>query len=1227
VQAAALREQLLGTLAEYMMPAAFVTLAAFPLTPNGKLDRKALPAPDMGDVARREFVPLQGAVEAAVGAIWQDLLGLDRIGRNDDFFELGGHSLLAVHLMGRLRQQLGVEVALRDLFAAPVLSAFAQVAGNARQAATNVIRVADRDKPLPLSWAQQRLWFLDRLDHSAGAAYHMPTALRLTGQLDKDALRASLDRIVYRHEVLRTRFVMRQGSPIQVIGAPDCGFNLVERDLSNLVGSEQEFFVNNIRDEEFNQGFDLETGPLVRGQLLRLGPDEHVLYIIQHHVISDGWSLMVLSRELMALYRAFSQGQRDPLPPLAMQYADYSVWQRNWLQGEVLQGQLDFWRRHLGGAPALLSLPTDRPRPPYQSYGGAKLLFELSPEVSVGLRALSQRHGCTLFMTLLTGWSIWLARVSGQQDVVTGTPIANRHRGEVHDLVGFFANTLALRVSVGDDPTVASLLKRVKDELLDAHEHQDVPFEQVVDAIKPPRSLSYGPIFQVIMGFVNAQFEEEFGLPGLSIGTAEHIRNTAQYDLAVGFHDRSHAICANFVYATDLFDEATAERFVASLKQLFAAMVANEDSPVSRLPLLDAQERKRVLLDMNDSARPAPQEELLHAIWERHAAARPEASALVYQQQHLSYGQLNARANQLAHRLLAMGVKPDDRVAICVERGIPLIVAMLATLKAGAAYVPLDPAYPSERLAFMLADSAPVVLLTHIEVEETLPVNSLMRVILLDDPDEIKRTASQPEHNPDPLALGLRGDHLAYVIYTSGSTGKPKGVMNQHRGICNFGAAQTTLFGVTPESRVLQFASFSFDASLMEITMAYCAGAALHMAEREALMPGEPLIGTLRSHGITHTLLPASALAACGDPAQLAPMTVILGGDVLPGALARLWAGRHRVFNAYGPTEAAICAATYACGAEVPDSVPIGRPVANAAIYILDGNGQPVPQGVVGELYIGGAGVARGYLNRPELTAERFIDDPFGGAPQARLYRTGDLGRYMGDGNIVYLGRNDFQVKIRGFRIELGEIEARLMACDGVREALVVAREQAGEKRLVAYVVADADEVAPSALALRTQLLASLAEHMVPHAFVVLDAFPLTSNGKLDRNALPEPDMEAVASRDYAEPQGEVEAAIATIWGDILALERISRHDNFFDLGGHSLLAVQVAGRLADHFNVDVTLKNLFEFPVLSDLAAVATDLQLSLYSKEVMRDLDQELDNLSESELLAMLAMDANNE
>ncbi|MDQ1919132.1 non-ribosomal peptide synthetase [Massilia pseudoviolaceinigra] len=1185
-----LRDQLLSILPEYMVPSAFVKLLAFPLTPNGKLDRKALPAPDQSSVVSCAYEAPQGEIEISLATIWQELLGLDRVGRRDNFFELGGHSLLVTQMVSRVRKTLNVELAIKDVFVDAQLSKVAQQVEKAHASIVPAITLADRALNLPLSFAQQRLWFLDQLDHAAGFAYHMPASLRLSGNLNREALVATLNCIVERHESLRTTFTTVDGQPIQVIGPIDQAFSLVEHNLQSLSEDDQKDQIELILEFEAKSPFDLEKGPLIRGRLVALSPIEHILLVTQHHIISDGWSIGILIKEVSSIYTAYSQGQPHSLPALAIQYPDYAVWQREWLQGGVLQQQINYWKSHLAGAPQLLSLPTDRPRPSVQSYEGNRIPVSLSTELTQNLRNLSQRHGTTLFMALLAGWSALLSRMSGQNDVVIGTPIANRQRSESESLIGFFVNTLALRVQFDDDPSVAQLLAQVRTNTLEAYAHQDIPFEQVVDAIKPVRSLSHSAVFQAMLVLQNTPVGGELSLPDLNLSGIATSHRTTQFDVTLSLSEAGGFITGSLEYASDLFEQATMERLIGHLQVLLSGMAADETKRISQLPLLTPEQHKQLIVDFNDTAVDYPPNQLIHQLFEAQVANSPDAIAVVFEEQFLTYDALNKRANQVAHALIGLGIRPDDRVAICVERSLEMVVGLLGILKAGGAYVPLDPSYPQERLGHMLTDSEPRALLTHSQLQDTVAHRGQaalsLPTLLLDQP------IASPEHNPDAKTLGITPNHLAYVIYTSGSTGVPKGVMIEHGNLVNFLCAMSCRPSITPQDSVLAVTTLSFDIAGLELYLPLINGAKIVLAS--SAIASDPVLLQKMLQQFSITVMQATPvtwqLLSNSNWEGKKSLKALCGGEALLKSLSNRLRNRVReLWNLYGPTETTIWSTYRNTTLEtVSFSLEsIGRPIANTQIYILDTHLQPVPLGVAGEIYIGGAGVARGYLNRPDLTAERFIADPFSTKIGARLYKTGDLASYLPDGNIEYIGRNDFQVKIRGFRIELGEIEAKLATCAGVREAIVTAREDVpGEQRLVAYVIAKEDTVLSTA-DLRDQLSSVLPEYMVPSAFVTLVAFPLTPNGKLDRKALPAPDQSAVVSRAYEAPEGEIEIAIANIWQELLGVERVGRHDQFFELGGHSLLVVRFLSRLHQQYEKELSVRDVFMYPSLENFASL----------------------------------------
>ncbi|MBD2786349.1 amino acid adenylation domain-containing protein, partial [Xenorhabdus sp. DI] len=1073
------------------------------------------------------------------------------------------------------------------------------------------IKQAMRDAPVPLSFAQQRLWFLNQLDPAASLAYQIPVALRLTGQLRRDALINALNRLITRHESLRTRFRLIEGQPCQSIDPADIGFALSYQDLRSLDTGQHAAHLAEITALEAQTPFDLAQGPLIRGHLLQLEEEEHVLLLTQHHIISDGWSIGILVHELGIFYRAALDNDDIPVPPLPVQYADYAVWQREWLQGAILTKQRDFWRTQLAGAPALLDLPTDRPRPAVQTYAGNRLPVQFDNTLLASLKSIGQRHHTTLFMTVLAAWSIVLARLSGQEEIVIGTPVANRPHKALEGLIGFFVNTLALRVTLSDNTTVAELLTQIRERSLAAYAHQDLPFEQVVETLQPERSLSYSPIFQVMLALNNTP-AKALTLPGLQLTPVEQVRHSTLFDMTLSLTETESGLFGELEYALDLFDSATIERIIGYLKHVLAAMASDATQTVASLPLLSAAQRQQLLVEFNATQADFPQDALIHQLFEAQTAKTPQATAIVCGDQSLSYDELNRHANRLAHQLITLGVQPDDRVAICVGRRPEMVVGLLAILKAGGAYVPLDPAYPAGRLAYILEDAAPVAMVTQKAIATQMSADGVTRsvpTVLIDDilnhqesVPEARSIAPPLTDNPDARRLGLTSRHLAYVIYTSGSTGLPKGVTITHRNTVNLLTWAQRTFSAEELAHTLFATSFNFDLSVYECFVPLISGGTVHLvADALALINTEQFtserLTSEQAISLINTVPSAIAHLLEADAIPPTVQTVNLAGEALkPHIVERLFtlSSIQHVCNLYGPSETT----TYSTWTHLNRTtgvVPhIGRPIANTQIYILDAGKQPVPLGVTGEIYIAGAGVARGYLNRPQLTAERFLSDPFSLDANARMYKTGDLGRWLPDGNIEYLGRNDFQVKLRGFRIELGEIEAQLMQCHGVREAVVLAREEVvgkeiagenrtGQQRLVAYLrPQDGVELIPAEL--RRQLSQHLAEYMLPSAFMMLDTFPLTPNGKLDRQALPAPDGSAVATRRYEAPIGEVETTLAQIWQDLLGLTQISRHDHFFELGGHSLMIVSLIEQLHPlGWRLDV--RSVFASPILSELA------------------------------------------
>ncbi|HEX8353506.1 MAG TPA: amino acid adenylation domain-containing protein, partial [Pyrinomonadaceae bacterium] len=1015
-----LRGFLTERLPEHMVPSLFVELDALPLTPNGKVDRKALPAPDASQHGgMREYVAARTPEEEALCEIWRQVLGLERVGADDDFFELGGHSLLATQVMSRLREALRVELPLRVIFESPSVAALAgrvvkaRLEGGALEESAPLARVP-REGELPLSFAQLRLWLVSQFEPDT-SVYNVPVALRFGGRLDRAALASALRDVITRHEVLRTSFRVVGQEPAQVI-EPEPEFELHVTDLRGLPGREREAEAMRLARAEAQRPFDLTRAPLVRAALVRLRDDEHVLLLTLHHIVSDAWSLGVLVKELAALYEAHTTGVTPPLAPLAFQYADFAHWQRRLLAGAALEKQLAYWRRRLADAPPVLELPTDRPRPAVQSHAGKTLTFAIPGAVAASLAALGRRENATPFMTLLACFKVMLHRYTGQTHVVVGSPVAGRGRAEVEPLIGFFVNMLPLNTALAGDMTFRELLARVRSSTLDAYAHQDVPFEKLVEELQPGRSLSHAPFFQVAFALQNTP-RTELSLPGLTLGLLEVERETSKFDLTLTVDERADGLVASFEYSTDLFDEPTVRRMAAHFKTLLRGIAARPDARLSELPLLEPGERRRLLVDFNDTARDYGRDVCVHQLFEQHARRSPEAVALTYGGEQLTYGELNSRANDLARRLRGLGVGPEVRVAILLERSAALVVSALATLKAGGAYVPLDPQYPSERLRFMLADSGAQVLLTDSSLGARLSADAPVRTLRLDTD-----CALPADEGDADVRVEVGPSNLAYVIYTSGSTGVPKGVAVTHGGLLNLVRWHVEAFDVNARDRATQLAGVSFDASVWEVWPYLASGASLHLPDEETRLTPERLRDWLASRAVTVTFLPtplAEQVLALSWPPDVALRTLLTGGDRLhrhpPSGLP------FGLVNNYGPTECSVVATSGAVPAGVPgeSAAPaIGRPVSNARVYVLDERMEPAPVGVPGELYVGGEGLARGYQGSPALTAERFVPDPFSAEPGARLYRTGDVARFLADGRVEFIGRRDGQVKVRGFRVE-----------------------------------------------------------------------------------------------------------------------------------------------------------------------------------------------------------------
>jgi amino acid adenylation domain-containing protein len=1122
----------------------------------------------------------------------------------------GLDSLMVFELKNRIEVDLGVAVSIADLFEGVSITQLAtQILDQLTQAIPSasipLCRVEKTANYYPLSFSQARLWFVNQLQPGT-PAYNIPIAVRLTGRLDVPVLVRSIHEIIRRHEILRTSFAVVEGEAVQAISAESCvTLNLPEVDLRQLPDAERQAQAPQLAIAEAQTPFDLAQPPLFRAKLLHLTAEESMLLLTLHHIVADGWSVKVFIRELTALYEAFSTGKPCPLAELPIQYVDYVDWQRRWFSDERLETHLNYWKQQLGGVP-VLELPTDRARSPIQTFRGAQQKLVLPKALTEAIKMLGQQEGVTLFMTLLAAFGTLLYRYSGQEDILVGSPIANRDRAELESLIGCFVNTLVLRTDLAGNPSFKELLVRVRKTAIDAYVHQDLPFEKLVE-LQSSRDLSYNPIFQVMFVLQNSALST-VSLPELTLKTSEVDSGTAKFDLFLSMIDTEQGLSGTLEYNTDLFNADTITRMLGHFQTLLEGIVANPEQRLSDLPLLTASERHTLLVEWNDTQIDYPKQ-CIHQLFEQQVEQTADAVALIFDNQQLTYAELNNRANQLAHHLQKLGVQPDVLVGICMERSLEMVVALLGILKAGGAYLPLDPAYPKERLAFMLADAQVSLLLTQQHLVNQLPQHQA-KVICLDTDWE---TITQ-ERIENPVS-STTPENLAYVIYTSGSTGKPKGAMNTHLGLNNRLLWMQDTYQLTTSDRVLQKTPFSFDVSVWEFFLPLLTGASLVLAKPGGHQNSGYLVQLIAKQKITtlhfipsmlQVFLEEPGLEKCNSLKR-----VFCSGEALPFDLQERFFARLdavELHNLYGPTEAAIDVTFWACQRNSQRRiVPIGRPIANTQIYLLDSHLQPVPIGVPGELHIGGFGLARGYLNRPELTQERFIENPLKdltiqppslqgqgencspllageGLGESRLYKTGDLARYLPDGNIEFLGRIDHQVKIRGFRIELGEIEAVLGQHPQVRETVVIAREDMpNNRRLVAYVVPNHDAEL-SINELRDRLKQTLPEYMVPSAFVLLDSLPLTPNGKVNRRALPVPKNQRLLAI-YEPPQSEIEKTIATVWQTVLNLEKVGIHDNFFDVGGHSLLMLQVNHQLRTVFNREISVVTLFQNPTIYSLA------------------------------------------
>ena len=1181
---------LAAELPEYMVPAQLMRLDAMPLSPSGKLDRRALPEPVW---QTREHIEPETPLQQQIAAIWREVLGLPQIGLRDDFFALGGHSLLATQIISRTRQACDVELPLRTLFEASELGAFAEQVGliqasGQRNQQTAIAKV-DRSQPVPLSYSQQRMWFLWQMEPDS-PAYNVGGMARLRGVLDVGRFEAALQALIMRHETLRTTFPSVDGVAYQKV-SPQTGVRMDWQDISELNETEREQRLQQLADHEAHTPFNLETGPLLRACLVKAGEQEHYLVLTLHHIVTEGWAMDIFARELSALYEAFIDERLSPLSPLPVQYLDYSVWQRQWLESGERQRQLDYWTAQLGTEHPLLELPGDRPRPPVQSHQGELYRFDLSDALAARVRAFNVERGLTLFMTMTATLAVLLYRYSGQTDLRIGAPVANRIRPESEGLIGAFLNTQVLRCQLNGQMNVGELFEQIRHTVIEGQSHQDLPFDHLVEALQPPRSAAYNPLFQVMCNVQRWEFQQSRQLAGMTVEYLANDARATKFDLNLEVTDLDHRLGCCLTYSTDLFDEPRIARMAEHWRNLLEALIADPDQRLSELPLLTATEQRALQDSLGVEAGLHRLDGCIHQLFSQQARTRAEAPALTFAGVTLTYAELNARANRLAWMLRERGVGPQVRVGLALPRSLEMVIGLLAILKAGGAYVPLDPEYPLDRLHYMIEDSGIGLLLSDAAMFEALgelPASVACWCLEDDSPVLVNYPA-------DELPFISLPQHQAYLIYTSGSTGKPKGVVVSHGEIAMHCQAVIERFGMRPDDCELHFYSINFDAATERLLVPLLSGAQV-VLRAQGQWDAEEICGLIRTHRINilgFTPCYGSQLAQwLATQHQTLPVRMcITGGEALTGEhLQRIRAAFQPevFFNAYGPTETVVMPLASLAPEHLEEgagSVPIGSIIGDRVAYILDADLALVPQGATGELYVGGAGLAQGYHERPGMTAERFVADPFA-ANGGRLYRTGDLVRQRADGLVEYLGRIDHQVKIRGFRIELGEIETRLLEHEAVREAVVLALDSPSGKQLVAYLVSDAEH-GPLREALKAHLKAQLPDYMVPAHLIVLDSMPLTANGKLDRRALPQPDPEA-NRQHYVAPRNELESTLAAIWCAVLNVQQVGLDDNFFELGGDSILSIQVVSR-ARQAGIHFSPRDLFQHQTVQTLAAVAT--------------------------------------
>jgi len=1179
-----LRQYLADKLPRTMLPSAFVEMKELPRTLNGKIDRKALPALEVVQQERdKSDLQMRTPVEEIVAAIWREVLKLPVVGRTDNFFNLGGHSLLATQVILRLRDTLKVELPVRSIFESSTieqLSALVQEQiSDGRQQTLEPIEVVPRTEKLTPSFAQQRLWFQEKLTRGSGA-FHLALGTKLKGQLNVPALEQTFTEIIRRHEGLRTSFPMIDGELVQKISPPS-RFEIPIVDLRRFDETEQETISRDLGQAELSRPFDLASGPLARAILIRYRDDEYMIICTLHHIISDGWSRGLMVKEISTIYEAFTNAERSPLAELPVQYADFAEWQRRRLQGDALEPELNYWKEQLAGAPPLLALPTDRPRPAIQTFRGETQPFILGQQLTEQLKTLSQRRGMTLFMTLLAAFQTLLFRYSAQDDIVVGTTAANRERSDIEDLIGFFVNMLALRTNFSGNPRFEDLLEQVRDATFKAYVYQGVPFERLVQELQPRRNPSYSPVFQVVFSFQNQPTLVGLSLPGLTLSMPEVELTTSQFDLLLDLSDGVEGLAGTFQYNPDLFDRATIARMTEHFRNLLEGIVAHPEQRLSELPLQSESERIESLVEWNQTEAEFPREICISELFARVVERQPDAVAAVFKDQQMTYAELDARSNQLAHYLKESGVGASDLVGICLDHSLEELVGLLGVLKAGAGYVPVDPEHPLQRLSFMLADSGVKTVLTQQKFVEALTPCGLELISIDRDWPSIAEQSSAGTDISLP-------ESIAYVIYTSGSTGEPKGVAITHRSLVDYAWWAKDVYLQKDSLNFALYSSVAFDLTVTSIFVPLITGNKVviyRWADKQA--PLEQILDD-NDAGVLKLTPSHLALIKDRDNRESSINRLIVGGENFETDLARRihesFGEQVAIFNEYGPTEATVGCMIYRFDAlrDQRPAVPIGKPAANVQLYILDEWLQPAAVNVTGELYIAGEGLAQGYLNRPALTAEKFIANPF--AAGQRMYRTGDLCRMLPDGNIEYLGRRDQQVKFHGYRVELNEIQWALKQHPQIRDSVVVIRpDKQGNDVMVAYYVSRQEiEVAE----IRAFLAERLIGETIPNLFVHLRKLPLTLNGKINYQALPSvEEAREKLQRTYTAPRSPQEEAVAAIWAEVLSMERVGIHENFFTLGGHSLLATQIIHRINQTFEIDLPMRVMFDDPTIAALS------------------------------------------